>query len=57
MGIAVITNDDIFGPLLKEVIKFRIADEALGLEPVDWDSRFVFFLFLQCTLPRMLESC
>ncbi|KAJ7512257.1 hypothetical protein B0H11DRAFT_2214060 [Mycena galericulata] len=42
VGIAAITNDDVFGPLLKEIIKFRIADEAFGLDPVDWDSRFVF---------------
>ncbi|KAJ7472966.1 hypothetical protein B0H11DRAFT_1672250, partial [Mycena galericulata] len=38
VGIAAITNDDVFGPLLKEIIKFRIADEAFGLDPVDWDS-------------------
>ncbi|KAJ7774038.1 beta-lactamase/transpeptidase-like protein [Mycena metata] len=39
-GIAILTNDDAFGPLLKEVIKFRLADEILGLEPIDWNSRY-----------------
>ncbi|KAJ7655903.1 hypothetical protein B0H17DRAFT_1265352, partial [Mycena rosella] len=36
----VFTNDDTFGTLLKEIIKFRIVDEVLGLSPVDWDSRY-----------------
>jgi hypothetical protein len=39
VGVAIMTNDDAFGPLLKEIIKFRIADEAFKLEPVDWNSR------------------
>ncbi|KAJ7484270.1 beta-lactamase/transpeptidase-like protein [Mycena latifolia] len=40
VGIAIFTNDDNAGPLLKEVLKFRIADEAFGLDPVDWKSRY-----------------
>ncbi|KAJ7908943.1 beta-lactamase/transpeptidase-like protein [Mycena leptocephala] len=40
VGVAIMTNDDAFGPLLKEIIKFRIADEAFKLEPVDWNSRY-----------------
>ncbi|KAJ6600441.1 hypothetical protein DFH09DRAFT_901426, partial [Mycena vulgaris] len=39
-GVAVFTNDDTFGTLFKEVIKFRLVDEVLGLEPVDWNSRY-----------------
>ncbi|KAJ7663560.1 hypothetical protein B0H17DRAFT_308939, partial [Mycena rosella] len=36
----VFTNDDTFGVQFKEIIKFRIVDEVLGLSPVDWDSRY-----------------
>ncbi|KAJ7635884.1 beta-lactamase/transpeptidase-like protein, partial [Mycena rosella] len=39
-GVAVFTNDDTFGVQFKEIIKFRIVDEVLGLSPVDWDSRY-----------------
>ncbi|KAF8171179.1 beta-lactamase/transpeptidase-like protein [Mycena galopus ATCC 62051] len=40
VGIAIFTNDDDFGPYIKEVLKFRIADEIFGLDPVDWNSRY-----------------
>jgi hypothetical protein len=39
LGIAVLTNDDNYGPLFREAIKYRIIDAALGLEPVDWSAR------------------
>ncbi|KAJ7474462.1 beta-lactamase/transpeptidase-like protein [Mycena galericulata] len=39
-GVAVLTNDDAFGTYFKEVIKFRIIDEVLGLQPVDWNTRY-----------------
>ncbi|KAF5391209.1 hypothetical protein D9757_003078 [Collybiopsis confluens] len=39
VGIAVLTNDDLFGGLFMEVIKERIIDEIFGLEPLDWNSR------------------
>ncbi|KAF9070759.1 beta-lactamase/transpeptidase-like protein [Rhodocollybia butyracea] len=38
-GVAVLTNDDAYGEQYMEVIKWRIIDEILGLEPIDWDSR------------------
>jgi hypothetical protein len=38
-GVAILTNDDAFGPVMKEIIKYRLADEIFGLQPVDWDSR------------------
>ncbi|CAK5272059.1 unnamed protein product [Mycena citricolor] len=40
LGIAVLTNDDVFGTYMKEVIKYRIIDEALGLESIDWNTRY-----------------
>ncbi|TFK69244.1 beta-lactamase/transpeptidase-like protein [Pluteus cervinus] len=40
LGIAVLTNDDTSGPYLEQIIHYRILDKALGLEPVDWSSRF-----------------
>ncbi|KAJ7321670.1 beta-lactamase/transpeptidase-like protein, partial [Mycena albidolilacea] len=39
-GVAILTNDDAFGPVMKEIIKYRLADEIFGLQPVDWDSRY-----------------
>ncbi|KAI3621302.1 beta-lactamase class penicillin binding protein [Moniliophthora roreri] len=38
IGVAVLTNDDDIGPIIREIIKYRLIDEALGLEPYDWDS-------------------
>lgn len=40
LGIAVLTNDDLFGSVIHEVIKFRLMDDALGLERVDWSARY-----------------
>ncbi|KAJ7249404.1 beta-lactamase/transpeptidase-like protein [Mycena rebaudengoi] len=40
LGIAVLTNDDNYGPVFLEAIKYRIIDAALGLEPVDWSARY-----------------
>ncbi|KAJ3851196.1 beta-lactamase/transpeptidase-like protein [Lentinula lateritia] len=39
IGVAVLTNDDAYGAVFMEIIKWRIVDEAFGLEPVDWNSR------------------
>ncbi|KAK7031222.1 hypothetical protein VNI00_013638 [Paramarasmius palmivorus] len=39
LGIAVFTNDDDYGASFMQVIKWRIIDKVLGLEPIDWDSR------------------
>ncbi|EEB94629.1 hypothetical protein MPER_06525 [Moniliophthora perniciosa FA553] len=38
IGVAVLTNDDDIGPIIREIIKYRLIDEALGLEPYDWDT-------------------
>ncbi|KAG6915972.1 hypothetical protein DXG01_009061 [Tephrocybe rancida] len=40
IGVAVLCNDYDYGGALMASIKFRLIDEALGLEPVDWDARF-----------------
>ncbi|KAJ7255419.1 beta-lactamase/transpeptidase-like protein [Mycena rebaudengoi] len=40
LGIAVLTNDDNYGPVFLEAIKYRIIDAAVGLEPVDWSARY-----------------
>jgi hypothetical protein len=39
LGIAVLTNDDDYGPLFREAIKFRIIDAAMGLDVIDWSAR------------------
>ncbi|KAJ7185375.1 beta-lactamase/transpeptidase-like protein [Mycena filopes] len=40
LGVAVLSNDDTFGAQIAEAIKFRILDEALDLEVIDWTERF-----------------
>jgi hypothetical protein len=40
IAVAVLTNDNLYGQFIKEIIKGRILDEAIGLEPVDWSSRY-----------------
>jgi hypothetical protein len=44
LGIAVLTNDMDNGGNIMEVIKFRLLDEALGMTPIDWNSRFALLL-------------
>jgi hypothetical protein len=39
MAPASLTNDDAFRPVMKEIIKYRLADEIFGLQLVDWNSR------------------
>ncbi|KAJ6566564.1 beta-lactamase/transpeptidase-like protein [Mycena capillaripes] len=40
LGVAVLSNDGSFGTQISEAIKFRIIDEALKLEPIDWTARY-----------------
>ncbi|KAJ7914440.1 beta-lactamase/transpeptidase-like protein [Mycena leptocephala] len=39
-GVAVLSNDEPFGTEIVEAIKFRIIDEVLKLEAIDWSGRF-----------------
>ncbi|KAJ7655496.1 beta-lactamase/transpeptidase-like protein [Mycena rosella] len=39
VGVAVLTNDDM-GQFTSGIIKYRILDEILGMDPVDWNSRY-----------------
>ncbi|KAJ7163474.1 beta-lactamase/transpeptidase-like protein [Mycena crocata] len=43
-GVAILSNDDSFGQHIVEAIKFRIIDEALKLEAIDWTNRFKFLV-------------
>ncbi|KAJ7873830.1 hypothetical protein B0H14DRAFT_3438048 [Mycena olivaceomarginata] len=36
--LASLTNDNAFRPVMKEIIKYRLADEIFGLQLVDWNS-------------------
>ncbi|KAF8884173.1 beta-lactamase/transpeptidase-like protein [Infundibulicybe gibba] len=38
-GIVILTNDDIYGALIAQIIKWRIIDQAFGLIPIDWSTR------------------
>ncbi|KAJ7814921.1 beta-lactamase/transpeptidase-like protein [Mycena olivaceomarginata] len=39
-GVAVLSNDESFGFQIAEAVKFRIIDEVLDLEAIDWSARF-----------------
>ncbi|KAF8056683.1 beta-lactamase/transpeptidase-like protein [Lyophyllum atratum] len=39
-GVSVLTNDNEYGKVIGEIIKNYIIDKALGLEPIDWNSRY-----------------
>ncbi len=41
LGIAVFSNDDEYGGTLHTILKWYLADVALGLKPIDWDGRLV----------------
>lgn len=44
LGIAVLSNDEMYGSYIQEVIKGRLADEALKLVPMDWNVRSLLAL-------------
>ncbi|KAK0186837.1 beta-lactamase/transpeptidase-like protein [Armillaria mellea] len=39
LGIAVFSNDDNYGGILHEIIKWYLVDTALGLPPINWNTR------------------
>ncbi|KAF8884178.1 beta-lactamase/transpeptidase-like protein [Infundibulicybe gibba] len=39
LGVAILTNDDVFGDIFMQAIKGRVLDRALGLTEIDWDAR------------------
>ncbi|KAJ7155199.1 beta-lactamase/transpeptidase-like protein [Mycena filopes] len=43
LAIAVLSNEEDWGNKIMEAVKYRIVDEVLGLEPVDWTSRCVLY--------------
>jgi hypothetical protein len=44
LGIAVFVNEEVYGVQVKEIIKWSIADAALGLEKIDWNARHALHL-------------
>ncbi|KAJ4481281.1 beta-lactamase/transpeptidase-like protein [Lentinula aciculospora] len=40
LGIVVLSNDEEFGTEIYQIVIRRIADHVLGLEPLDWKTRF-----------------
>ncbi|KAK0186864.1 hypothetical protein F5146DRAFT_935962, partial [Armillaria mellea] len=38
LGVAVFSNDDIYGDQIMEIVKFGIIDKVLSLERIDWSS-------------------
>lgn len=41
LGIAFSSNIDVFGHSIDNIVRYRIIDNALGLPPIDWDTRSV----------------
>ncbi|PBK88353.1 beta-lactamase/transpeptidase-like protein [Armillaria gallica] len=39
LGIAVFSNDNEYGGMLHEIIKWYLVDTALGLPPIDWNTK------------------
>ncbi|KAJ9118537.1 hypothetical protein QFC22_003756 [Naganishia vaughanmartiniae] len=39
LGVAVMVNDDAFGTMFTDAVRWRIVDHLLGLKPVDWRTR------------------
>ncbi|KAJ9091787.1 hypothetical protein QFC21_007090 [Naganishia friedmannii] len=39
LGVAVMVNDDAFGTMFTDAVRWRIVDHLLGLEPVNWRTR------------------
>ncbi|KAF8183036.1 beta-lactamase/transpeptidase-like protein [Mycena galopus ATCC 62051] len=53
-GVCVLSNDEPFGSQIVEAVKFRIMDEFLKLETVDWSARFKSLIntgFIQRPIP------
>ncbi|GLB41335.1 putative beta-lactamase [Lyophyllum shimeji] len=50
LGVMVYSNDETYGPVTLEIIKYRLIDEALGLEPVDWNTRY------KALVPQLIGS-
>jgi len=40
LGIVVLSNDEDFGSAIIETVKWRLADEILGLKKIDWHKRY-----------------
>jgi hypothetical protein len=38
-GVAVFSNDELYGGIISDVVKLRIVDHLLGLEPIDFNAR------------------
>lgn len=44
IGVAVLSNDNDYGDPITNIIRWRLLDQALGLEKVDWNARFPILL-------------
>ncbi|KAG6826128.1 hypothetical protein H0H92_001047 [Tricholoma furcatifolium] len=53
IGVAVLTNDNEYGKLISQLVKYYIMDRALGLTPIDWSTRHVLLPPIYHTSPRL----
>lgn len=49
IGIAVFTNDGLFGPFIYDIVKSYLIDRALNLEPIDWSEQSVLVPLLHAS--------
>ncbi|GLB40046.1 putative beta-lactamase [Lyophyllum shimeji] len=50
LGLAILCNDNEYGGAIMSIIRYRLIDEALGLDKIDWEGRFKPFV---TTLPPL----
>ncbi|KAF9463772.1 beta-lactamase/transpeptidase-like protein [Collybia nuda] len=56
LGVAVLTNDNDSGFLFMEIIKYYLIEVALGLEHVDWNSRYKTLISAPAPPPPQLPA-
>ncbi|KAJ6626811.1 beta-lactamase/transpeptidase-like protein [Mycena sp. CBHHK59/15] len=54
LGVVVMSNEEDFGTPIMETIKYRIIDEVLQLEPIDWMARYRANAIAQSRAPPAL---
>ncbi|KAF8881469.1 hypothetical protein BD779DRAFT_1445510 [Infundibulicybe gibba] len=55
LGVAILSNDDVFGNVFTQIIRGQIFGRALELTKIDWDPRFKAIVFgsISPKLPRL----
>jgi len=57
LGIITLSNEYTSGGPITEAVKFRIADEILGLKETDWNDRWVPIVAQTLHVQYLIDSC